>query len=70
MRDDIFLTWLKFGSWVLPIIAFIDLGIYHLVGGQDPYRGGAIMFFYIIIYILYFLSSLGIIFRKYFKLKK
>ncbi len=70
MHNEIFNFWLKFATGMIPIVIFSSYFIYHSVGGQDPYRGGGIIFLLSIVYVIYFLLSLGVIFYKYFKLKK
>ncbi len=70
MQNEVFNFWLKFATGMIPIVIFSSYFVYHSVEGQDPYRGGGIIFLLSIIYAIYFFLSLGIIFYKYFKLKK
>ena len=70
MRDDVFAFWLKFSFWGIPVALMSAVVIYFSIGGESPFRGGGIMFSWLILYGLYILLSLSLIIYKQLSLKK
>jgi len=69
MQDEIFISWMKFVSWIIPPLLLIVFAIYKFIDGQDPYAGGGIILYWIVLYLGYFFASIGLIFYKSWKLK-
>ena len=66
MSDEIFKFWLKFSAWGIPVALLSAMSIYFATGGEDPFRGGGIVFFWVILYAVYFTLTLALLVYKYF----
>ena len=70
MRDDVFTFWLKCSFWGIPVALISAVIIYFSIGGESPFRGGGIMFSWLILYGIYVLLALSLIIYKHFSPRK